>query len=166
MWVVGWKLLEVGWQLASECTWQGRERSGRDHVSIFNFARNVVGAPVLTWIPPIPPSYQPPPNLLLPVPPNIPAQHVELKHVDVLRSRLLHGYRKTHRFSKTEVTWVTGTVLGFGTPFDGTPRTCTAVSRGYQRVKYSKVSVIFTVLNLVFSNLFSLFFQKVHFVTL
>jgi len=73
----------------------------------------------------------------------------------LITGRLLHGYRKTHRFSKMG-NMDMGTVLGFGTPWH------TVVSQ----VNYSRASVIFTVLNLVFSNLFSLFFQKVHFVTL
>ena len=70
--------------------------------------------------------------------------------------RVRHGYGKTCGDWVTGITG-TGTVLGFGTPRH-TVYPYHGIT-GISRVYYSKVSLIFTVLNLAFSHFFSLFFQ-------
>jgi hypothetical protein len=68
------------------------------------------------------------------------------------RTRVRHGYRKTHGFSKTGSAG-TGTVVDFGIPRHTATRTRgIAGTYGYY---YHKVSIIFAVLKVVFSNIFS-----------
>jgi hypothetical protein len=67
-------------------------------------------------------------------------------------SRDCHGYRKTCGLEVTGLAG-TGTVVDFGTP-QHTAYPYRGIA-GIPRVYYNKVSVIFTVLKLVFSHIYS-----------
>jgi hypothetical protein len=74
-------------------------------------------------------------------------------------SRDCHGYAKTHQFEVMGFAG-TGMVVNFSTPQHTVYLYCSIV--GIPRIYYSKVSIIFIVLKLVFSHIFSLFFIVSH----